>query len=772
MALSSHAASAAGVPDDEIYFSFVKYNAPSPEARRTAAARLAAPAGDASISILQVVRNWDRLLEDTRRKLSQFIYISPWRPDGTREVRSVASNGCIEVLSETTGATMDSLHFRAIYNSSPSSEHYSTTSFVSSMLLEAENIWMKEVTQMGLPAPKTQDDGKIRIYFCDIIGAGGGVVGRTWAMEPKLSDLSIKTYIEMDNDYSGISLPPDTTPLQYAGLTFAHEFFHAIQWGINYDAPSIWLLETNATWMEEETYPDINDYVYSYLDTRFDYSDRSLDDITTSNLLPYGSSLFFRHITENELNPSFVVDFWAQLKTSCAPPSTIAWCDWQVTEWPLLESTLQENSSSFQTVFRNYAVSNYTKNYHDGNLSAFPDVPVTSVTLSDGKATKTGTLPHAATHYYSLVYSAGGLDKIKLSFSGAAAAQWQVSAIQDDGAGGFTTNHMTISSGTGVLNISGFGVSYSKIVVAVSNSDTSLDNQSYDLDFQQQSVNTVTLISGTATVNGTLTPETTDYYETNYSAGGGNTMKITFSGASSAYWQVSVLCSGGTGGDTTKNIGIYSGAGYIIISDFGTLFSRLTVAVAYASAPAAAQAFSITFNEMDAVPVTGGNTYSTGWRLVGTPLEMLDSSSPAAALGIPHVTFFQLKNGAYSVDNPDPPLPGRAYWAYFSSSTTVSVMGLPPSSGDVPLQAGWNLVSPPFDTAATWGPAISVTDGASSFNVGQGSSILINDTIFTYDNSDASFGDGHTPEDGFAIQPWTGFAIYAKQACSLVFPAP
>jgi hypothetical protein len=66
-------------------------------------------------------------------------------------------------------------------------------------------------------------------------------------------------YMVLDNDYatSEYGFPE---PLDAAKVTFAHEFNHLLQQ--NYDSlQDVWMFEATAVWVEEQVYPEINDYV-------------------------------------------------------------------------------------------------------------------------------------------------------------------------------------------------------------------------------------------------------------------------------------------------------------------------------------------------------------------------------------------------------------------------------------------------------------------------------------------------------------------------------
>ena len=75
---------------------------------------------------------------------------------------------------------------------------------------------------------------------------------------PEEGGQSAFSYLVMDDDYSEFSGFAD--PLDALRVTAAHEYNHALQF--TYAAPQDpWMFESTATWMEEQVYPAINDYV-------------------------------------------------------------------------------------------------------------------------------------------------------------------------------------------------------------------------------------------------------------------------------------------------------------------------------------------------------------------------------------------------------------------------------------------------------------------------------------------------------------------------------
>ncbi len=135
---------------------------------------------------------------------------------------------------------------------------------------------------------------------------------------------SFTTYIELDNDYfeDNYSAVNDykARPLDAVRVTAAHEFFHAIHFGIDATefefqagvARKFWF-EMSAVSMEEYQYDDINDY-YGYLfnnstEIPFTAPYMSLETFTFVSDFPYAMGIFPIWLT-NKFGPDVVRGTW------------------------------------------------------------------------------------------------------------------------------------------------------------------------------------------------------------------------------------------------------------------------------------------------------------------------------------------------------------------------------------------------------------------------------------------------------------------------------
>lgn len=130
-----------------------------------------------------------------------------------------------------------------------------------------EEVWAKEVTELGYRPPKsdvasTNDggDGRIDVYLANL--GDDGLYGYCTTDDPNAEPGSgyryydFSAYCVVDDDYA--EFPPPSNGLAGLQVTMAHEFFHAVQFA--YDAAEdAWFMESTSSWMEDEVYDEIDD---------------------------------------------------------------------------------------------------------------------------------------------------------------------------------------------------------------------------------------------------------------------------------------------------------------------------------------------------------------------------------------------------------------------------------------------------------------------------------------------------------------------------------
>ncbi|MGN6215432.1 MAG: MXAN_6640 family putative metalloprotease [Solirubrobacterales bacterium] len=165
--------------------------------------------------------------------------------------------------------------------------------FVDRVLQVAEHVHQVENGKLGWREPKSDGrrgggNGKTDVYLSEIGGElfGYAAPDRGQADKQHLIPRHLHGYLVLDNDYSPFEFP-HTKPINDLEVTFAHEYNHILQFA--YDAyQDPWFAESTATWMEDQVYNRINDYLrYVGRWTRLYET-----PLTTSSIKMYGSAVW------------------------------------------------------------------------------------------------------------------------------------------------------------------------------------------------------------------------------------------------------------------------------------------------------------------------------------------------------------------------------------------------------------------------------------------------------------------------------------------------
>jgi hypothetical protein len=165
--------------------------------------------------------------------------------------------------------------------------------FVRRVLRIAEHVHEIENGRLGWREPKSDGrrggrNGKTDIYLSQIGGElfGYAAPDRGQASKQHRIPRRLHGYLVLDNDYSAFEFP-GTAPLDDLEVTLAHEYDHILQFG--YDAfQDPWFAESSATWMEDQVYNRIDDYL-RYVRRWVKRWDTPL---TMSSIKEYGSAVW------------------------------------------------------------------------------------------------------------------------------------------------------------------------------------------------------------------------------------------------------------------------------------------------------------------------------------------------------------------------------------------------------------------------------------------------------------------------------------------------
>ncbi|HVO55334.1 MAG TPA: MXAN_6640 family putative metalloprotease [Solirubrobacterales bacterium] len=111
-------------------------------------------------------------------------------------------------------------------------------------------------------------------------------------------------YLVLDNNYSAFEFP-GTSQQHDLEVTLAHEYNHILQFG--YDAfQDAWFAEASATWMEDQVYNEIDDYL-RYIPR---WVHRTDEPLTSASMKEYGDAVWNQWLA-HRYGISFIRKVWA-----------------------------------------------------------------------------------------------------------------------------------------------------------------------------------------------------------------------------------------------------------------------------------------------------------------------------------------------------------------------------------------------------------------------------------------------------------------------------
>lgn len=289
--------------------------APTLDARRAATA---APNRDATMVLRDLARQADDLPTAAQRAEAVRILARPTTgddPTGGYEpkytTQSAASCGphiCVHWVEDATADSAQGAGVDGNLTTVPAS--------VTTTLTTLEAVYHKEVTSLGYRAPLPDGvlggDGRVDVYLADL--GGEGLYGYCTTDQPDASvNHQVFAYCVVDNDFAPTQFGTTRTPLENLQVTAAHEFFHAVQFGYDWQE-DLWLMEGTAVWMEDEVYDNVNDNRQYLVESPLANPYVPLD-YTGADYQPYGAWVFWKFLSESAGrgrfdSPRIIRDVW------------------------------------------------------------------------------------------------------------------------------------------------------------------------------------------------------------------------------------------------------------------------------------------------------------------------------------------------------------------------------------------------------------------------------------------------------------------------------
>ncbi len=264
-----------------------------------------------------------------------------------------------------------------------------------------DSVYNHTIITLGYPAPPSDGfyaagvDSAFDVYLHDL---GGSYYGLSYIDSLSIDGpgtLRATSFMELDNDYADIP-QYSNRPLDAVRVTAAHEYFHSVQFGIDFteaeayasSQPRRYWMEMSAVWMEEEQYDNINDY-YLYIPYFFNRPGRSIQQFSSFvDLHPYASAVFPIFLTEL-FGDNVVKSIWLRCGTLGVGPSFLDASE------AVFDSilTLPDGDKTWPLVFRQFTFWNYftgsratlsPNNIGYSERAAYPEIPRDSmITITD-----------------------------------------------------------------------------------------------------------------------------------------------------------------------------------------------------------------------------------------------------------------------------------------------------------------------------------------------------------------------------------------------------
>lgn len=307
----------------------------------------------------------------------------------------------------------------------------------------------------------------------------------------------LDSYIVINNSFAGFPANLDPTGQEKGSLkvTIAHELFHCFQFQYSIDVDNDgWWMETSSTWMEDEVYPEVKDYLNyigsKYYDANdngkwdagetyykidgiskagttsrstkwFDLPDRPIDTYHDPNLFEYGDVIFAKYLSEN-MGKAAIKNIWLRIGGNYTAINAVR--------------NIVSSNATFDSVLRDFRKKVLGREFvdsfyyplvkHEASFAAYPQ-------------TVSRSLNHLSAVYYAFKPIADS-SPVNFAFSGMNNGL-AVRLMLKRSDGGYDVKDISLNSGLVNVTITDFGKlsKYSKIVVAVMNNSSTADNKQF-----------------------------------------------------------------------------------------------------------------------------------------------------------------------------------------------------------------------------------------------------------------------------------------------------
>ncbi|MGA1824609.1 MAG: MXAN_6640 family putative metalloprotease [bacterium] len=284
--------------------------------------------------------------------------------------------------------------------------HTTTLTYVKSVASVLDTVYNVEINTMGYPAPPDDNnkddnggDEKFDVYImdCGAVGFFGYVSSVGKATDATSGDEanSYYSFMVLDNDFSSTQFP-ESTPTGALKVTAAHEYHHAIQFGININS-SLWYGEITSTWMEDQVFDDVDDN-REFLADFFNSPEVSLD--YEGDDYHYYGAWIWNEFIETNWGQNTIKLIWDELDPYGSDSAIVA-----------IDTVLAGKGSTLQEAFTEFAAKNYSKTgfYKDASQTNYyiavniANSAVHELTPNSTISQQTVSVDHCASKYFKFI---------------------------------------------------------------------------------------------------------------------------------------------------------------------------------------------------------------------------------------------------------------------------------------------------------------------------------------------------------------------------------
>jgi hypothetical protein len=275
-------------------------------------------AGDLTRTLMRLVRVYSSLDPAGRRAADRLLSRptnrndpegNAWRAPEARSSPACSPNFCVHWVRRTGDAPR-------LADANGLADGDGIPDYVEATQLVAEKVFAVENGRLRWREPRSDRRrggrrGKTDIYLSDLgtgfFGYAAPDLGQTTRQHRFRR--SLHAYLVIDDDFRPAQFP-GRSPLAYLRVTLAHEYNHVLQF--SYDAlQDLWLAESTATWMEDQVFDSVNDYL-RYLKR---WARRISVPITAASVRVYGSAVWNTWL-QRRYGRDLIRRVWARAKRS------------------------------------------------------------------------------------------------------------------------------------------------------------------------------------------------------------------------------------------------------------------------------------------------------------------------------------------------------------------------------------------------------------------------------------------------------------------------